>query len=275
MIIKKVGIRPMYTLCIISLLFTFMLDAKNKEDKKNARYRKSNKQINNDIKKIEKTKKLNFELTYEELKQKKEELLAFGNIDMAAKIIDQMLRLSPNADVETTLILELADLLYINAKFENSLNIYKNFIMRYEGHVKFEYALFKAIQCSSYLLLDSDRDQTQTEEALALAEKYLSLEHCVAHRSEVEKIKNDCIARLFSSEIYTIEFYAKMGKIAVAQSHLNYIKNEIPFQSLVSYSEEINRLEHICLVKTEKEPIEPDGPLSYADSRLNIYNEIF
>lgn len=275
MIIKTVGIRAIYTLCIISFLFTFLLDAKNKEDKKNTRSRKQSEQTKNDIKKIKETKKLNSELTYEELKQKKDELLAFGNIDMAVKIIDQMLRLCPNTDTETALFLELADLLYTNAKFEKALSMYKNFIIRYEGHPKFEYALFKSIQCCGFLLLDFDRDQTQTEEALALAEKYLSLPHCVAHRSEVEKIKNDCIARLFSSEIYTIEFYAKMGKIPVAQSHLVYVKNEMSFKALHNYNEEINRLETICLVKNEEEMLKSDIPLSYPDSRMNIYNEIF
>jgi len=186
--------------------------------------------------------KLPHELTYQELEEKKNQYLAFGNREGAVKIVEQMLRLCVDMNTLPELILELAGILYDDSKFDPALTAYKNFMEHYAGHQKFEYALFRAIQCSSRLVLHFDRDQTKTEETITLAEKYLSEADCVLYRTEVERIKNECLAHLFASELYTIEFYAKTGKIAIAAKRLQEIQEHVLFQNLQNYQQEIERI---------------------------------
>jgi|GEM_PF-4939162 len=193
---------------------------------------------------LQEREKLPYELTYQELNEKKNQYLVSQNKEGAVKIIEQMLRLCADMSTLAELILELADILYDDSKFEASLTAYKNFMEHYAGHQKFEYALFRAIQCSSRLVLHFDRDQTKTEETIALAETYLAEEDCVTYRQEVERIKNDSLAHLFASELYTIEFYARTGKIAVAQKRLHEIKDHVLFKHLQNYNEEIEKIQN-------------------------------
>lgn len=205
--------------------------------------------------------KLPYELTYQELSEKKNQYLVVGNRDGAVKIIEQMLRLCPDMTTLAELIVELADILYDDSKFDASLTAYKNFMEHYAGHQKFEYALFRAIQCSSRLVLHFDRDQTKTEETIELAERYLTEADCVLYRAEVERIKNDCLAHLFASELYTIEFYAKTGKISVASKRFHEIKEHVLFKNLQNYQHEIERIQMTYALPN----VEPD----ISDSEVN------
>jgi outer membrane assembly lipoprotein YfiO len=213
--------------------------------------------------------KLSYELTYEELQEKKDKLLEFGNREGAAKIIEQMLRLCPSIDILAELVLELGDILYTDSQFEVALSTYKNFMQHYQGHDKFEYALFRAIQCSSRLVLHFDRDQTKTEETIELAEKYLQEENCTTYQQEVQRIKGDCLAHLFTGELYTVEFYAKTGKIEVAQKRFSEIKTRDVFKPLQRYQSEIARLEqeYIFLQEQPKVVTEPITTIAEDETR--------
>lgn len=231
---------------IISLVLVFaqclVICQRTTASKKNVRLRKK-RPVLVDFSSQER-EKLPYELTYQELHEKKNQYLLVENKEGAVKIIEQMLRLCPDMGALAELILELADVLYDDSKFESSLTAYKNFMEHYAGHQKFEYALFRAIQCSSRLVLHFDRDQTKTEETIGLAEKYLAEEDCILYRQEVERIKNDCLARLFASELYTVEFYARIGKVAVAQKRFAQIKEHALFKHLHNYAEEIERIKN-------------------------------
>ena len=231
---------------IMSFIFIlgqcFLIGGQSVQSKKDVRLRKK-KPILVSFSSQER-EKLPYELTYKELYEKKNQYLLVGNKEGAVKIIEQMLRLCADMGTLAELILELADVLYDDSRFEASLTAYKNFMEHYAGHQKFEYALFRSIQCSSRLVLHFDRDQTKTEETIELAEKYLAQEDCVSHRQEVERIKNDCLTHLFASELYTIEFYARIGKMSVAQKRFAEIKDHALFKHLQNYTEEIEKLKN-------------------------------
>lgn len=239
-ILKKQSIIR-YIICFIFIFCNGNFICKQSiKSKKNSRLRKKQSITVDQI--SQEREKLPYELTYQELNEKKNQYLVVGNKEGAVKIIEQMLRLCANMETLADLIIELADILYDDSKFEASLTAYKNFMEHYAGHQKFEYALFRAIQCSSRLVLHFDRDQTKTEETVMLAEQYLAEVDCISYRQEVERIKNDCLAHLFASELYSIEFYAKTGRIAVAQKRFEAIKHHVLFQQLQNYNQELERL---------------------------------
>lgn len=110
---------------------------------------------------------------YAELQEVKEIHKAAKNWDLASKYLHRMIVLCDNINEKAILIIELADILFLQQKYDDAIKWYTEFTQLYPGNKHLEYASYKAIVCSSKKILSSDRDQSPTEKTLELTDTFL------------------------------------------------------------------------------------------------------
>ncbi len=69
----------------------------------------------------------------------------------------------PIIEVKAALIIELADILFEQQKYDDAAKWYAEFTLFHPGSVHVEYASYRAIVCASKKILSIDRDQSATE----------------------------------------------------------------------------------------------------------------
>ena len=176
----------------------------------------------------EKTRKISTyrDMTYEELQVAKEQHRAHNNYMSAIKYVDQMIKLCDDVAVIGELLLEIADLLYLEGLFDKAAQKYAEYVALYPGGEKVEYALYKAIESSFACTLSNDRDQTKTEETLALAESFLKKDHFTTYTAQVTIIRDKCYAKLAESELNICSFYLARGRLKPAEKRLSSIREQ-------------------------------------------------
>lgn len=166
-------------------------------------------------------------MNYEELKKAKNELIAAGYKDRATKYLQKMLALATDVHDIADIMLELADLYFETGKLEKAEFLYQEFGRLYPGNKHVEYALYRAILCSFYSILDTDRDQTKTKETIARGQDFLTRSAVFREYSkDVEEIVKKCNEHLFKSELNIARFYGNQGKIAAANTRLAALEKE-------------------------------------------------
>src|SRR5205085_11210694 len=137
----------------------------------------------------------------------------------------QMIKLCDDVTVIGEHLLEIADLLCLEGLFEKAAQKYAEYVALYPGGEKVEYALFKAIENSFACTLSNDRDQTKTEETLALAEAFLKQDHLNTYSSQVVEIRDKCYQKLAESELNICAFYVQRGRLKPAEKRLTTIRD--------------------------------------------------
>jgi len=126
--------------------------------------------------------------------------------------------------------MELADLFFDTGKLAKAEKLYAQFYTLYPGNESVEKAHYKAILCSFYLTLESDRDQSKTQETLTLANSFLDRKEIFKkHTQDVSSIQLKCYEKLCDSDINVTEFYLKRGKskdLIAAQQRLDSLRKE-------------------------------------------------
>jgi outer membrane assembly lipoprotein YfiO len=175
----------------------------------------------------EKTRKISTyrEMTYEELQVAKEQHRSSNSYMSAIKYLDQMIKLCDDVTVIGEHLLEIADLLCLEGLFEKAAQKYAEYVALYPGGEKVEYALCKAIENSFACTLSHDRDQTKTEETLALAEAFLKQDHLNTYNSQVLEIRDKCYQKLVESELNICAFYVQRGRLKPAEKRLTAIRD--------------------------------------------------
>lgn len=166
-------------------------------------------------------------MTYDELKEAKDRHKAAKNIDTALKYLDRLIKLCEDPNEIGELMLEFGDLLFDDGKFDKAGTIYNEFTQLYPGNKKTEYALYRAIVCTSKKISSPDRDQTKTEETIALIDKFLARPDAFTeYKEEVEKIRNECHKTLIESEFNVYSFYFNQESYKAAGNRLEHIRKE-------------------------------------------------
>lgn len=168
------------------------------------------------------------EMDYSELKEEKQKLLAKGNREIAIKYIEKMVPLCSDLGELSDLMLELADLLFDAGELAKAERLYAEFASMYPGHQKAEYASYKAIICSYWETLDSQRDQSKTKETIERAESFLKNKAAfTTYADQVDEILFACREKLLESEISIFHYYMHRKDYVAAQSRLDNIEKEM------------------------------------------------
>lgn len=162
-----------------------------------------------------------------ELNDFKNKCLAQNDRYNAIRVLERMVPICTDLEKLRGLLLELADLLFEDNKLESSGKMYREFVKYYPGNEKVEYALYKAIICKFYTILNADRDQSNTSETIELANKFLEREGVfLTHSQEVRDIRAQCYQRLLDNEISVFNFYIDRGRYKSAKTRVANIRKE-------------------------------------------------
>jgi len=198
------------------------------------------------------------EMNYDELSVAKDKHIASNNIPSAIKYIEQMMKLSDDVAKLSNHLLEIADLVFTEGNFQKAAQRYAEYALLYPGGSHVEYALYRAIISSHECHLSHDRDQTKTEETLALAESFLKKDHFVTYAQEVTKVRDKCLAQLIESEFTICTFYFKRGQIRSTEKRLALIRSTwLPRyspieQQLIAFESDVAAYKEELTQKAEK-----------------------
>jgi len=164
-------------------------------------------------------------MNYEELIIAKNKQIEISNYSSAIKYLEQMIKLCTDVNTISDHLLEIADVLYMDGQYEKAARFYNDFVSLYPGKEKVEYALYRAIASSFTCILSPDRDQTKTEETLALTHIFLKQELFITYKEQVLELQKKCQQHLVDSELNICNYYIKRGNVKQAQKRLDKIRH--------------------------------------------------
>lgn len=143
------------------------------------------------------------DMNFTELLQRKNELILTGDYTMAIKYLERMLKLAENTEQIIYIMLEMAELFMQTNDYKKAEVLFSDFTRLYPGSEYAELAYRKAIECSYNQTLRFDRDQSKTEETLALIEEFNTRKDIYSAYTidKVSEIKKLCDQKLAQSSI--------------------------------------------------------------------------
>lgn len=213
-----------------------------------------------------KTKKITtyLDMDYEQLVAAKDIQKAKGNTSATIKYLEQLLKMCTDITLLAQHLLELADTFFIDGQFKKAAFIYNQYCALYPGSSQQEYALYRSIISSFACILSIDRDQTKTEETLALCELFLQQDHFTTYKIDVAQIQTKCHEQLAMSECNICSFYIQKGNIKAAEKRLARMRtfwlpklstlepNIIALESQIAEKKEMIELKNTKLCKNTK-----------------------
>lgn len=161
-----------------------------------------------------------------ELKEGLEKALSQKDYETAIKYLDALRMVCTDTEELKTILLQLADLYYMQEKWAKAEHTYQEFVMLYPGAQKCDYAHFRAVACGFKLTAELDRDQTKTQEVLKYADEFMSTHKSSAYLNEVITIATQCREKLLASDVNVFNFYMNSKNYKAAQKRLDIISKE-------------------------------------------------
>ena len=181
----------------------------------------SQKDTNSAAQQEKKKRKYFRDLTYDELRLNKERLVREGRKETAINHLEKMLPLCNNIQELRDMTLEIADLLFDIGNLKKAEKLYNQFVQLYPGDKHIEYASYRAILCCFWQTLDAERDQTKTNDTIAMAKAFLGRSEVFKeYTNEVSDILVQCKNRIFESEEKVFRFYLHRGDLLSAKHRL-------------------------------------------------------
>lgn len=168
------------------------------------------------------------DMNFLQLVQRKNELILEGDYKLAVKYLDRMLKISENAEQPIFIMLELAELLMKTEQYAKAEKLFSEFIQLYPGNEYVEQAFVKAIHCSWQQTGTFDRDQTKTEETMALITRFESRRAiCSAGNiASVAEVKYLCEQKLTDNNMYIAKHYIGRGIFRSAHKRLDDVRQK-------------------------------------------------
>lgn len=166
------------------------------------------------------------DMTFDELLVAKDKKLASKDYSATLKYLEQLLKICTDIDKAALLMIEYADLLFEQGELNKASKVYTEFTHLYPGHTRHEYVLYRAIICSFYTTLSSDRDQTATENALSFAQNFLDNPTYKTYTKEVADIQKQCFKKVVKSELDICNFYLNQGSYKAVEQRLATLKTD-------------------------------------------------
>jgi outer membrane assembly lipoprotein YfiO len=166
-------------------------------------------------------------VAYDDLIGIKNRAVASGNVSGAISCLERLLKISNDVEDIASFMVEIADLLFVDSRFEKASLIYEKFTQLYPGSKQAEYAFYRAILARSYLIPSVDRDQTKTEEVIELADKFLRKVTFTTHKAQVTDLRAKAYEQLFKAESEICLFYAKNKNFLASQRRIDYMRTKL------------------------------------------------
>lgn len=166
------------------------------------------------------------EMTLAELKEARKKQQEAKNTEAVLKYTERMLRLAEDFEEGSALMLEYAGMLYDNGNIKKAGGLYSQFAELYPGNPHIEEALYKAVVCSFYNTLSFDRDQTETQNTITLADKFLGYSTFAQYRKQVLDIRLQCYQRIIQSELNVCDYYLKNKQPKAITKRLEHVRSK-------------------------------------------------
>lgn len=160
--------------------------------------------------------------------QRKNELILEGDYKLAIKYLNRALKIVDTADQPIFIMLELAELLMKSQQYPKAEKLFTEFIQLYPGSEYTEQAFVKAIRCSWEQTSSFDRDQTKTEETMALITRFESRQAICSESNiaSVAEVKFFCEQKLAASNLYVAKHYIGRNIFRSAHKRLDDIRQK-------------------------------------------------
>lgn len=181
------------------------------------------------------------QMPVDELAQLQKEAVQKKNFSLAIKCVEQRMKLVTNPADLADLIVELGELQFESGKLDLTIITLNQFKKEFPGHKEIEEVHYKTCVASFLNSVGSvDRDQTNTEHAIALANEYLAHpDHFKKYRTEVEKFREQALHERALHELNICKFHKKNGHIQASKKRLEYIEKEFGSMLLPELSSQI------------------------------------
>lgn len=167
------------------------------------------------------------QMDYDELMEAKNKTRDAKNWDTSIKYLERLITVCDTINEKAVLIIELADILFNQQKYDDAAKWYMEFSQLYPGNEHIEYASYKAVVCASKKIVGYDRDQLPTEKTLELTNAFLARSDLfTTYKKDVITIQKHCYHMLAQSDCNVATFYLKQGNYTAAQRRLKTIRNE-------------------------------------------------
>lgn len=168
------------------------------------------------------------EMNITQLMQRKNELILEGDYKLAIKYLEQAIKVVDNPDQPIFIMLEMAELLMKTQQFAKAEKLFTEFIQLYPGSEYVEQSYVKAIRCSWEQTNTFDRDQTKTEETMALIARFESRQAiCSANNiAAIAEVKNLCEQKLAAANMYVAKHYIGRNIFRSAHKRLEEVRTK-------------------------------------------------
>lgn len=170
-------------------------------------------------------------LSKEQLFQRGEEQFARRKFARARSYYTHLYENYPNDPLGRRALLRIADAFYEQGDAVNLVEAqykYRDFINRYPGSDRADYAMLQIAMCSYKQMERPDRDQQKTREALEKFGDMLKTFPRSSLRPEAEKRQQDVLDRLARHEHLVVKYYMKRKSWAAAVQRLNGLVEGYP-----------------------------------------------
>jgi outer membrane protein assembly factor BamD len=143
--------------------------------------------------------------------------------------------------------LHLADILYEKKDYDNSIIHYEEHLRLNPKTAVYEYLLYKIGMCHFNMICTFDRDQTETDLALAEFDEYIEQFPQGKYKDEVTDNMEEALSTKLNSEYYVGMFYYKMKSYDSAVVRFeniiyNYRKGDLLEESYYILSKSLDKL---------------------------------
>lgn len=170
-------------------------------------------------------------LSKEQLFQRGEEQFAKKKFARARSYYTHLYENYPNDPLGRRALLRIADAFYEQGDAVNLVEAqykYRDFINRYPGSDRADYAMLQIAMCSYKQMERPDRDQQKTREALEKFNDMLKTFPRSSLRAEAEKRQQDVLDRLARHEHLVVRYYMKRKSFGAAVQRLNALVENYP-----------------------------------------------
>lgn len=179
--------------------------------------------------------KMTKDMTFQEAAHAAAYYEAAGDRDMVIKCSERLLALGGDQEIMRTTNLKLIKTFLAEGKYEKAQKYATDYQSLYPGTPETKLACYLNIQAHYLSLLESDRDQTNTDKTIELAQNFVTkYKDDTEYLSQVNTVIDNCYEKLLDREIAVInsyinkyKYYENFSPFNAAQRRLAYIKTKL------------------------------------------------
>lgn len=171
------------------------------------------------------------DMSLQELSDKSTEALKKNKREEAINYLEEIIgRFPDNANI-SRYKMQLAETYFKDGRYAAAQEVYEHLNQFYPSDKSAEYAKYKSIQSMFKQSLNSDCDQTETEEVVKLCQEYLQNTSYNQYKNEIIAMRKECENKLIDKEVYVFNFYIKESTKDPKRKHqfLDAAHNRIKF----------------------------------------------